>query len=900
MFKKPIKLKHSQGIYPRNIPRDAPGTIYWAARKTFFLSEAPVDVKCLIVADRNYQVYVNRHLAVRNINNFNGNAYLFAQQWDLEITKLLQNGKNELLFIIRSDSFDCKNHQPFGAALWVEAEFCFSNKTTMQLNTDASWKTAMVDNWRKTLTIATTQLYEEITLPEKSLCLVDGVPGNLKWQKAALIQKTKNIPPFYLFTNRPETSKIRYPKEMVTSGECKLPVTQLSYDLLNTNNPDADFWTVTIEFDCNSASEIDIASTDLRNHYICLNGDKIGGNCLEPGEYMMELPPRLKKSAEGKTVTGHNKLELCIKRFSSSWNKIVFTCQGIALEKLTTWRIDSGKTFTPVVETLIPAQQLNAQLSIKASRDISIQMNPFNISTRANQFNTFGVIDFGELVSGLISFQIESECEQTIYLGTGTLWEEYSIDCARMNRNSVDILRIPKGISEYRGLEVRNFRFLEFLFKAPQAKLVITELRVEEVFFTELPDVKFESSDKLINRLWNASHRNAELCGKELYMDNPDREMTQWIDCSVPVIGAGYYCFGETGRPKFFFRELLYNQQPDGQLPGYCPGKWFPRTPLQCHMSLAAIGICQHYMYTGDKEFAQDAFPHLLKLIAFWEKHRNKSGLITDLNTVFVDWGSHIYSYSFGGKKQNIGALTTMNSYYVVVLKHMVQVAIFLGKKNDLNYLLDISQEVKQAINELLFDSSIGAYRDGKWNDLAEQNVSQTANLLAVWGDVPEVEQGQAILEKVFSKDFSIKVIPANAHFTYQTLSALFGADCDNIAFEWLKKFQPMLKSEHNTIWETFEPHASHCQGTGAALAWHLGRNIAGLYPLEPGFATAGLKPHLGNIKGLEAKFQLPCGGIELSFNKNKGEEIECRVKFDNKFNTLKLINSPNVKIENI
>ena len=53
-----------------------------------------------------------------------------------------------------------------------------------------------------------------------------------------------------------------------------------------------------------------------------------------------------------------------------------------------------------------------------------------------------------------------------------------------------------------------------------------------------------------------------------------------------------------------------------------------------------------------------------------------------------------------------------------------------------------------------------------------------------------------------------------------------------------------MLQAPAGTLWETWSPHVAQCHGTGSAIAYHVARYHAGIYPARPGFAAIGIRPH--------------------------------------------------------
>ncbi len=70
------------------------------------------------------------------------------------------------------------------------------------------------------------------------------------------------------------------------------------------------------------------------------------------------------------------------------------------------------------------------------------------------------------------------------------------------------------------------------------------------------------------------------------------------------------------------------------------------------------------------------------------------------------------------------------------------------------------------------------------------------------------------------------------------------------------------------TIWETWSPHVAHCQGIGSAIAYHLARYHAGIYPARPGFAAIGVRPQACGQAWLRMQLHTACGAIGAAWKR--------------------------------
>ena len=433
-----------------------------------------------------------------------------------------------------------------------------------------------------------------------------------------------------------------------------------------------------------------------------------------------------------------------------------------------------------------------------------------------------------------------------------------------MALRAVDVLELGPGESRYSAFDRRCFRYLDLVFEGFAGEVEVADIEAEEPVFMRVDRFAMETSDSRLDEVCRAAVRTAVLCADELYVDNPDREHAQWADPTLAISSAGHYLAGAEGARKSrkVLHDLLSTQQPDGQWAGYAPGKWFPRIPLQCHMALVSTACHRLYMHTADAAFGARALDAVLGAIGHWERHRVEGGLVADLHTVFVDWGSHVYSYGRGCSGKT-GALTTMNCYVAGVLERAAEIARWLGRRSVQADLEARAAAARASIRDQLYDRACGLFRDGVGSPEAERAHSQTANCLAVWAGAAPAGLAASILRRAFDPPRGLDVIPANALF-FAMLGAevLFESGCGDLALSVIgERYGAMVDAGPGSLWETWYPHASLCQGTGAGLVYACARYLAGIYPAEPGYARVGVDPRPSGARAAARPPPHPCRG---------------------------------------
>ena len=859
--------------------------LYWVARKTFNLDAAPDSAEILMAADRHYELFVNGRRVARQRGFFSGDEYIFAQQWTSGIAPLLRDGENTIDVVIRSDPWNNKNYRCFRPMLLLECE-----TNNVVIATDDKWSIAIIEGWREQISIAGNRTinWERVNVSAADKAILCGVPNNLRFTPA---HELDSVPRIYLWDDPPIRKEVRQPQRIVACGEYYLADNALSFDLSSTMEGEP--LILKAEFEDAGGTEFHLATSALFEHRIEFNDQMICERSDVPSRHQMALPSYLVPAGWAVTKPGINTLTITILNRHPMNGEYRIAVYGLPT-------LSNPAIWNNQPEPKIVNLQIVERIGAKATRieqylvTVEGEQSSPNIHFQTSQ--GFTTLDFGQVISGRMSLKIHAESPGRIYLAHGFNLLNGAVDCNRMGLGMVDILELQPGDSSYESFDMRTFRYLDLLAEGFIGQVKISEIQVEEPIFLDENGSNIETSDPTIDAIFQASLRTAQLCGDELFVDNPEREHAQWMDGILYASSPGYYFFGERLAVKAAkaYQEIALTQQPDGQLAGYAPGAWFPRLPLQCHMALFVLGCHRHFMHTGDEDFARQMLEVILRMIAHWEKYRTRDGLIADLHTVFVDWGSHIYSYARRSEGPT-GALTAMNAYYHGVLIRTVEMAKYLGQDKVASELRGIASEIRNSMIEHLYDRRIGLFRDGIGEPLAESNFSQTANILAVLhGAAPEGE-AKVIMTRAFTPS-DLQMIPANAFFALHAGAALFESGCDELALSQLRRFGRMIDEGPGTLWETWEPYASQCQSSGAAPAYLFARYLAGIYPAEPGYRAIGIDPHPADLDNLQATLSTPHGLINVRWTKTENG-LDYRLDLPPILRKRPILKNPSVRI---
>ncbi len=865
--------------------------VYWLARCVFKLAAQPSVASLAIAADRHYEVFLNQTRVATCRNYFSGDRYLWLQRHaGPDLTAAAAANDNIIEVLVRSDPRAHKNHIPFHPMLWCHLHL-ETPAGTVDVATGADWEVAVVAGWRTLRAYQLTIAYEKLTIPPADRRGVRGIPNDLEYRRPAPLDR-RQLPPIYEWTDKPKRVDIHRPAAVVAAGNWTGAADSICFnlhDLFGAGATGGAGVVLHTEFNAPRDQDLWIAVSGFCDGAVELNHVQICARNNLPGPDLMRQKNFLAPPCRCRVRQGLNELAV---RFGDDHRRFLDWQARFAQEPLAAglwfrlqiqgmpaadwrWQNGTGRAVKPV-----PCQgNLEDILGAKAA---SMPLPALTVGSTPAEFTLCGLragekqfilLDFNGIKKGQLSFTIQADAPGRIYLAYGFLADQGSVDCGRNGKKAVDIIEVPAGSSEYEAFEDRTFVYLDMAFENFNGTLSIAGIALAERVFLDERRADCRSPDPLLPAVWRAALRTAQICCDEIYMDNSEREHCQWLCSAPPNIAAGYYAFGgEMPKTAKVLLEYALHQRPDGEIQGFAPGSWGDRPMYQCHMGLYVRAVWRDYHYRGDPKLLRRLMPHLHRLQAFWETRRNSQGLLENIETVWVDWGQHIYSYAPGGIPGAQGAggvLTAMNAYYLGALRMCAELARALGEDRPAERYDAMADETAAAMARLLFDRDKILFRDGLNNPAAEKNYSQAANAVAaLYGALPPAERPATLRAAFETAQPWAEIIPASPHFGLLAGEALFEAGLDSLAYAWIGRHAHMLQSPAGTIWETWSPHVAHCQGIGSAIAYHLARYHAGIYPARPGFAAIGVRPQACGQAWLRMQLHTACGAIGAAWKR--------------------------------
>jgi len=483
----------------------------------------------------------------------------------------------------------------------------------------------------------------------------------------------------------------------------------------------------------------------------------------------------------------------------------------------------------------------------------------------------FLLLDFGREVSGRLLVESGSEHGATLSIAYG----ESEIEAMATgltpgqqggNYLGTNLLEVPaNGIA--RGPK-SAFRFVRISFLRGAPMTPFKSIRLEGIYYPVEYKGSFESSDPVLNRIWETGAYTAHLCMQDGIWDAPKRDRGRWagdLDVEGRVIST---VFGDAQ----LLEETLRKLAPDAD--GFVNG-------IPGYSALWITSLFNLYSHSGDRAFVASQRETLLRILAVMDSSLDTTGVFLNPkhNWLFVDWAPDLYGYT---RESVVGT----NLQFVIAYNRASALLRMLGDQHNADRYSEQSKRVLVATQKLFRDHDAPTYgTTWQLNALAlraSQDDSAAASI--IWSRVLANVKQDSPTDPVISPYFNIIVLDAMSTLDHQ-----------REAIDWLRTYWGgMLAEGATSFWEAYDlrwpkanPHLSlQADGTSGyfvslAHGWSSGptawltENVLGVRDPVDGYKSVVIAPHLAGLDWAKGTVPTPHGIIAISIDKGKGISLD-------------------------
>jgi hypothetical protein len=464
-------------------------------------------------------------------------------------------------------------------------------------------------------------------------------------------------------------------------------------------------------------------------------------------------------------------------------------------------------------------------------------------------------LDFGREVTGRIQVLSDTDSPITVSVAYGESIEEAHNEPYL----GVDAFHIPpRGASAG---PKSAFRYAQIRFLAGPAVLKFRAIRLEDIYYPVQYQSSFESSDPLLNRIWETGAYTSHLCMQDDIWDAPKRDRGRWMgdtDVSGRVIDDVF-------ADHFLLEDTLTRligplpiKEPVNGIPGYS-SYWF--TELK-----------HYYLHTGRKEYVASMHDEIVGLLQFMDQDFDAEGNFINHTHrwLYVDW-----ALDLNGDTPQTRIATTFE--YIRAYRAGAFLLRQIGDTANANKFEQRADQLAQHSQGAYFaDGSFGP----RWQTNAMAVLSGTAKpdqYSTIW---------QNVLDNVGKPTWRPNIV--SPYYGSYVLDALARMDHRADALTWIRTYWGgMIHEGATSFWEAYDPswpkrdphvdlqaddtagyRISLAHGWSSAPTWWLLEQVLGIVPAASGFSQATIRPDLIDLEWARGAEPTPHGLIKVDLHK--------------------------------
>lgn len=251
------------------------------------------------------------------------------------------------------------------------------------------------------------------------------------------------------------------------------------------------------------------------------------------------------------------------------------------------------------------------------------------------------VLDFGQNIAGIISFNLNAKAGQRVLLKFGEMLDsdgeftQENIQLKKKNGYTTPLQQVEyfckDGVNEYKTtFSVFGFRYAlvetEAEFKAEDFTAIAVYSDMEQTGF-------FESSDELLNNLFEATVWSAKGNHLDIPTDCPTRERHGWTGDAQIFFETAAYMFDFAAFSNKYLHDVYDLQSGNGKLPQIAPAGGVDKcmNAMNGSVGWSDVGILIPYRFWkmfGDESMIREFYDRMARYARFMEKRCGKSSKI--------------------------------------------------------------------------------------------------------------------------------------------------------------------------------------------------------------------------------------------------------------------------------
>lgn len=480
----------------------------------------------------------------------------------------------------------------------------------------------------------------------------------------------------------------------------------------------------------------------------------------------------------------------------------------------------------------------------------------------------YAVLDLGKTVHGRLTVEASGPAGSIVDIG----WDERLLpDTLRPlpypgslhpQWNQVDSWQLDGAPRTLTTIDNRAGRYV-LLAAWGSGSLELHDIRVVEERYPLTQSGSFQSSDRLLEQVWQTGVESLYANMTDAYTDTPWRERGQWWGDAYVEEKINRVSFGDTDLLR---RGILFMADAfrAGGVPGAAPNS--NGTVMLDFGMLWAHSLDEYVRLSGDRALLRKLFPVLGVLMERLAGYENADTGLLELAE--LPWWQSAYIETYGYHSR-YGQSTALNALYYETLRRAAGLAGQVGDERSAGDWQTKAARVRQSVNELLYMPDEHRYATHLSAEGYYPPTVQAQAWALAYGLVPtgEVQEVVASMLELLSPDPSTP--NASIYGMYWVLEALGRSGYIAEALQIIENYYGYLLDQGApTWWERFNAiddyTASLSHGWGGSPTWFLSSYLLGMQ--RTGEDTWLFRPALRGTASASGVLPLENGSVRASW----------------------------------
>ncbi len=490
--------------------------------------------------------------------------------------------------------------------------------------------------------------------------------------------------------------------------------------------------------------------------------------------------------------------------------------------------------------------------------------------------NSFHILDFGTNLTGFLGARISCRRPCRFFFIFDEILSGGDVDFKRLGCVNIVSHELQPGRYELESFEPYTLRYLKLI-------VLDGDCDVEQVYVREYanPDAyraHFSSSDREVNRIFEAGRETFRQNAVDIFMDCPSRERAGWLCDSYFTARAAFSLCGNTIIERNFFENFMLVQKfeniPVGMLPMCYPADHYNGNFIPNWALWFVVQLEEYLTRSGDPEMVEALREKVIKLLDYFAPFKNEDGLLEKLDGwVFVEWSK---ANDF---VQDVNYPTNM--LYAAALEAA-------GRLYHQSQFIDEAEKIKKVVREQSFGGRFFVDNAIRKNGRLEvtDNRTEACQYYAfffgvampethqeLWTNLVEVFGPQRDEENIYPEIHKSRAFIGNQlRFDLLSRYGLTSRLLDEV-----KRYLLPMADLTGTLWEHDDTQASCNHGFASYVVHVLHRDVLGVYCIDALNRTITLRFSDLPLDWCEGRIPIGEDAVSLRWWR-QGSEIHYRV----------------------